>query len=249
MREPVPTPADRVPDVLLRPAAERFHSQHDWLESWHSFSFAGHYSPDWMGFGPLRVINDDTIAAGRGFGMHPHRDMEIITVMIQGQLNHRDSMGNSGVINAGDVQRMSAGTGIVHSEMNEGHEACRLLQIWIEPSAEGLSPAYEQRTFSIGSSTWTPLLAPNDPSVMAIERPVSVWRAQPSADQELPWPAQSIERGWIQMIEGEIELTRPSAASIRLRKGDGLGFKGSSSDLKILQSHSENSDVLLFALQ
>ena len=249
MREPVPTPADRVPDVLLRPAAERFHSQHDWLESWHSFSFAGHYSPDWMGYGPLRVINDDTIAAGRGFGMHPHRDMEIITVMIQGQLNHRDSMGNTGVIRAGDVQRMSAGTGIVHSEMNEGHEACRLLQIWIEPSEEGLSPAYDQRTLSIRSDTWTPLLAPNDPSVMAIERPVSLWRAQPRAGQSLPWPAKSIEHGWIQMIEGEIELPRPSAASIRLRKGDGLGFKGSSSDLKILQNQSDNSDVLLFALQ
>jgi redox-sensitive bicupin YhaK (pirin superfamily) len=234
---------------VIRPAAERFHSSHDWLDSWHSFSFAGHHHPDWMGFGPLRVINDDVIAAGRGFGMHPHRDMEIITVMIEGQLNHRDSMGNSGVINAGDVQRMSAGTGIVHSEMNEGHEACRLLQIWIEPSEEGLSPAYEQRTPNIGSDTWTPLLAPNDPSVMAIERPVSLWRTQPSAGQNLTWPVQSIELGWIQMIEGEIELPRPSATSIRLRKGDGLGFKGSSSDLKTLQSHNDSSDVLLFALE
>lgn len=234
---------------VIRPAAERFHSSHDWLDSWHSFSFAGHHHPDWMGFGPLRVINDDVIAAGRGFGMHPHRDMEIITVMIEGQLNHRDSMGNSGVINAGDVQRMSAGTGIVHSEMNEGHEACRLLQIWIEPSDEGLSPAYEQRTPNIGSDTWTPLLAPNDPSVMAIERPVSLWRAKPKTGQTLPWPVQSIERGWIQMIEGEIELPRPSAANIRLRKGDGLGFRGSCSDLKILQSHNDSSDVLLFALE
>ena len=234
---------------VIRPAAERFHSSHDWLDSWHSFSFAGHHHPDWMGFGPLRVINDDVIAAGRGFGMHPHRDMEIITVMIEGQLNHRDSMGNSGVINAGDVQRMSAGTGIVHSEMNEGHEACRLLQIWIEPSEEGLSPAYEQRTPNIGSDTWTPLLAPNDASVMAIERPVSLWRTQPSAGQNLTWPVQSIELGWIQMIEGEIELPRPSATSIRLRKGDGLGFKGSSSDLKTLQSHNDSSDVLLFALE
>ncbi|MBL6742200.1 MAG: pirin family protein, partial [Synechococcus sp. BS301-5m-G53] len=153
------------------------------------------------------------------------------------------------VINAGDVQRMSAGTGIVHSEMNEGHEACRLLQIWIEPSEEGLSPAYEQRTPNIGSDTWTPLLAPNDPSVMAIERPVSLWRTQPSAGQNLTWPVQSIELGWIQMIEGEIELPRPSATSIRLRKGDGLGFKGSSSDLKTLQSHNDSSDVLLFALE
>ena len=102
---------------LFRPSGERFHSQRGWLDSWHSFSFAGHHHPDWMGFGPLRVINDDTIGAGEGFGMHPHRDMEIITVMVEGQLNHRDSMGNSGVIRAGDVQRMTAGTGIVHSEI------------------------------------------------------------------------------------------------------------------------------------
>jgi len=236
-------------DVLKRPAGERFHSQTDWLDSFHSFSFAGHYSPDWMGFGPLRVINDDTIAAGQGFGMHPHRDMEIITVMIHGQLSHRDSMGNSGVINAGDVQRMSAGTGIVHSEMNQGQKACRLLQIWIEPSEEGLVPAYEQRTLSIESDTWTPLLATKDPSVMAIQRPVSLWRAQPSDGQTLTFPPLCAERGWIQMIEGEIELPRPSAPSIRLSKGDGLGFKGSSSDLRTLRSLNDSSDVLLFALQ
>ena len=236
-------------DVLKRPAGERFRSQTDWLDSFHTFSFAGHYSPDWMGFGPLRVINDDTIAAGRGFGMHPHRDMEIITVMIQRQLNHRDSMGNSGVINAGDVQRMSAGTGIVHSEMNQGQKACRLLQIWIEPSEEGLVPAYEQRTLGIESNTWTPLLAMNDPSVMAIERPVRLWRAQPSDGRNLPLPALCAERGWIQIIEGEIELPRPSAPSIRLSKGDGLGFKGTCSDLRTLRSLSDSSDVLLFALK
>ncbi|MBM5828691.1 MAG: pirin family protein, partial [Cyanobacteria bacterium M_surface_7_m2_040] len=104
--------------LVLRPAAERFHSQLDWLDSWHSFSFSSHYDPAWMGFGPLRVINDDTIAAGRGFGMHPHRDMEIITVMVQGELHHRDSMGHVEVLRAGEVQRMSAGTGVVHSEIN-----------------------------------------------------------------------------------------------------------------------------------
>ena len=97
---------------LLRSAAERFHSQLDWLDSWHSFSFSSHYDPAWMGFGPLRVINDDVIAAGKGFGMHPHRDMEIITVMVEGELHHRDSMGHAEVLRAGEVQRMSAGTGV-----------------------------------------------------------------------------------------------------------------------------------------
>ena len=98
--------------LLFRPAAARFHSQLDWLDSWHSFSFADHYDPDWVGFGPLRVINDDTIGAGRGFGMHPHRDMEIVTVMVAGQIDHCDSMGHSQVLRAGELQWMSAGSGL-----------------------------------------------------------------------------------------------------------------------------------------
>ena len=123
-----------------RPAGERFLSRNDWLESWHSFSFGGHDDPSWRGFGPLRVINDDRIAAGRGFGLHPHRDMDIITVMVEGQLNHQDSLGSSGRLIAGDVQAMAAGTGIHHSEVNGGASPCRLLQIWIEPAASNLPP-------------------------------------------------------------------------------------------------------------
>ncbi|NBW61961.1 MAG: pirin family protein [Synechococcaceae bacterium WB4_1_0192] len=142
------TPAAPPTGLVFRPAAARFHSQFDWLDSWHTFSFASHHDPAWIGFGPLRVINDDRIAAGRGFGMHPHRDMEIVTVMVEGQLNHRDSMGHAEVLRAGEVQRMSAGTGVVHSEINEGHQPCRLLQIWIEPSLAGLAPAYEQKPFT-----------------------------------------------------------------------------------------------------
>lgn len=127
-------------DLVLRPAAERFQSRQGWLDSWHSFSFADHHDPAWMGFGPLRVINDDRIAAGRGFGMHTHRDMEIVTVMVEGALDHQDSIGHRSSLRAGEVQRMSAGTGIVHSEINGTAESCRLLQIWIEPSRRGPSP-------------------------------------------------------------------------------------------------------------
>ena len=102
------------PELLIRPSAERFHSKRDWLDSWHTFSFAGHHDPNWMGFGPLLVINDDTIAAGQGFGMHPHRDMEIVSIVLEGELAHEDSLGNGSVIRPGDVQRMSAGSGILH---------------------------------------------------------------------------------------------------------------------------------------
>ena len=164
--------------ITRRPAAERFHSQLDWLDSWHSFSFSSHYDPAWMGFGPLRVINDDTIAAGRGFGMHPHRDMEIITVMVEGELHHRDSMGHAEVLRAGEVQRMSAGTGVVHSEINGGDQPCRLLQIWIEPSSTGIAPAYEQKPFALPGG-WTRLLDPQRrEGAMAVHRPVQLWRAR-----------------------------------------------------------------------
>lgn len=233
---------------VFRPAAERFHSQLDWLDSWHTFSFSGHYDPAWLGFGPLRVINDDTIAAGRGFGMHAHSDMEIITVMIEGQLNHRDSMGNSGVIRAGDVQRMSAGTGIVHSEVNEGSTPCRLLQIWIEPTRSGLPPAYEQRQIAAGDG-WSQLLNPDaSEGAMAIARPVRLWRGQIEAGATLPWPKQLRGSAWLQIIDGQLALEGANAAAPKtLNRGDGLGFPGDTPPGAALESITR-SDALLFEL-
>jgi redox-sensitive bicupin YhaK (pirin superfamily) len=233
---------------VIRPAAERFHSSHDWLDSWHSFSFAGHHHPDWMGFGPLRVINDDLIAAGRGFGMHPHRDMEIITVMIEGQINHRDSMGNSGVIRAGEVQRMSAGTGIVHSEINEGDTPCRLLQIWIEPTSAGLQPAYEQRQIPAGNG-WSQVLNPDaSEGAMAIARPVRLWRGQIEAGAMLPWPRQLSGSAWLQIIDGQLLLDAAHAsAPDALGRGDGLGFPGDTPPGAALKAITK-SDALLFEL-
>ena len=233
--------------LLFRPANERFHSQQGWLDSWHSFSFAGHHHPDWMGFGPLRVINDDVIAAGKGFGMHPHRDMEIITVMVEGQINHRDSMGNSGTLQPGDVQRMTAGTGIVHSEINGGNSPCRLLQIWIEPGQTSLPPSYEQRSCPTGSD-WTPLIAPDQANVMAIARPVRLWRAQPTNGETLPLPANVPHVGWLQVINGQLELTSSSQDTpIPLKRGDGVGFRGNTT-IRSLISQGDGSDVLLFGL-
>jgi redox-sensitive bicupin YhaK (pirin superfamily) len=208
---------------VFRPSAERFHSSLDWLDSWHSFSFSNHYDPAWMGFGPLRVINDDTIAAGRGFGMHPHNDMEIITVMVEGELSHRDSMGNGEVLRSGEVQRMSAGTGVVHSEINQSERPCRLLQIWIEPSGRGIPPAYEQKRFSIGEG-WTLLLDPQQAEgAMAIHRPVRMWRAQPGEGVSLELPVAAGRQAWLQMIDGQASLS-DSGAEHPLQRGDGLGF-------------------------
>lgn len=136
------------------PSEQRFHADHGWLDTRFSFSFAEYYDPDNSSFGHLRVFNDDRVAPGTGFGMHPHRDMEIVTYVIEGALQHRDSMGNTGIIRPGEVQRMTAGTGILHSEFNPSEtEPVHLLQIWVHPRERGLRPDWEQRRFPLEGST------------------------------------------------------------------------------------------------
>ena len=236
--------------MKLRLSSERFHSQNDWLDSWHSFAFANHYSPDWTGFGPLRVINDDTIAAGRGFGMHPHRDMEIVTVMVAGRLTHRDSMGHEEVLNAGEVQRMSAGTGLVHSEMNRDASACRLIQIWIEPRENDLPPAYEQKAFAIGRE-WTALLDPKGQhGAMAVEQTVQLWRAQPQPGDRLAIPRMAEgSQIWMQVIDGAIESMSQQGKQMRLERGDGVGTDRDDPRFAKLIGSESGADILLFSMR
>jgi len=139
--------------TVLHKANSRGHADHGWLNAWHSFSFAGYYDPSRVHFGALRVLNDDTVAGGMGFGMHPHDNMEIITIPLAGKLEHKDSMGNSGVVNKGEIQVMSAGTGVHHSEKNrDADEQVKLLQIWVFPDTKNVKPRYDQKAFDLIAS-------------------------------------------------------------------------------------------------
>lgn len=228
----------------IRKARERGHADHGWLDSWHTFSFADYYDPGHMGFRSLRVINDDRVQPGMGFGTHPHRDMEIISYVLEGELEHRDSMGNGSVIRSGEVQRMSAGTGITHSEFNHSKsEPVHFLQIWIFPQKTGLSPEYEQKFFPDEAKRGTlKLIASSDGrnGSVTIHQDASLYAAVLDSGDEVVYDILPDRHLWLQVARGKV-----AAGGHPLERGDGLGV---SVEDRLVIAGLENAEILLFDL-
>ncbi len=233
-------------DSTITRSEERFHTKLDWLDSWHSFSFGHHFDPERVQFGPLRVVNDDVVAPGGGFPMHPHRDMEIITLVLRGQLEHKDSMGNGRVIEPGDIQYMSAGTGVFHSEFNPSErEEVRLLQIWIQPHTQGLEPSYaDRKVLGKQDNQWTLLLSGDGrDGSMTIRQDVRLSSVRLSPGKAIEYSEARGERGyWLFVINGEVEL-----AQSKLCSGDSVELRGPES-IEILNPGEQDAEVILFDL-
>jgi redox-sensitive bicupin YhaK (pirin superfamily) len=196
--------------IEIRKSQERGHANHGWLDSYHSFSFANYYDPEHMGYSVLRVINEDVIAPAQGFGMHSHRDMEIVTYMLQGALRHEDSMGNGSVIRAGDVQRMTAGTGVRHSEFNASStESAHLLQIWLLPERDNIEPSYEERHFDAAEKQgrWR-LIASHDgrEGSLLIHQDIALYATVLAKDEQLSYDMGAGRSLYLQVARGSVDL-------------------------------------------
>ena len=210
--------------LTIRRAHERGHADHGWLDSHHTFSFADYHDPRHMGFRALRVINEDRVAPGKGFGTHPHRDMEIISYVLAGALEHRDSLGTGSVIRPGDVQRMSAGTGVTHSEFNHSpSEGVHFLQIWIVPEARGLAPGYEQRRFEAADRQGRlRLIAARDgrDGAVTVHQDVAVYAALLAPGQTAAHDFAAGRYGWLQVARGQVRVGEQT-----LQAGDGAAIQ------------------------
>jgi len=228
--------------ITIRKSNERGHFDHGWLNTFHTFSFADYFDPKNMGFRDLRVINEDTVAPGGGFGTHGHRDMEIVTYVLEGALAHRDSMGSGGVIRPGEVQRMSAGTGVRHSEVNASDkEPVHLLQIWILPERNGISPSYEQKRFEAADRRGKlRLIASPDArnGAVKVHQDVEIYSSLLD-DQTVTHTFKPGRSGWIQVARGEAEVNGQ-----KLSAGDGAAV----SDEKAVEISGRGAEVLLFDL-
>lgn len=228
--------------IKLRRGSDRGHTKLDWLDSRHTFSFGDYYDPKQMGFSDLRVINEDRVIPGAGFPTHSHRDMEIITYVLEGALAHKDSTGTSSVIRVGDVQRMSAGTGISHSEYNASQtEPVHFLQIWIIPSETGLKPGYEQRSFELEKNRgiWIPVVAPNGgDGTVKVHQDIEILAAVLSPEQQVSYRLKPGRHAWLQLARGGVSLN-----GTVLNVGDGAAI--STEEMVEIQA-LDDAEILLF---
>jgi quercetin 2,3-dioxygenase len=231
--------------LTLRKSQERGYADHGWLKSFHSFSFAGYYDPKHMGWGNLRVINEDRIAPGTGFGTHGHRDMEIISYVISGNLAHKDSIGNVKGIPPGDVQRMSAGSGVQHSEFNHApNETTHFFQIWIEPNVTGIAPSYEQKTFAEQEKLGALRLVASPDAAQGsvlIHADARMYSGLFDGDQTSTLELGATRKGYVHLVRGELEVN-----GTVLQAGDAALVQQES---RITLAHGTDAEVLVFDLQ
>jgi len=229
--------------MTIRKANERGHADHGWLNSYHTFSFADYHDPEWMGFRNLRVINDDTVAAGAGFGEHPHRNMEIISYVLAGALKHQDSLGNGRIIKPGEFQYIAAGTGILHSEYNPSpKDPVHFLQIWIQPDKIGAKPAYGEKAFPNAASGQWNLVASKSgrANSLRINQDTDLWLVRFSNGEALAHELRPDRHAWVHIAEGNVELN-----GRRLAAGDGAAL---SQESKLELAGQGGAQVLLFDL-
>ena len=230
--------------IEIRRSNERGHANHGWLDTYHSFSFADYYDPRHMGFRDLRVINEDRVAPAQGFPTHGHRDMEIITYVISGELSHRDSMGNGETIRPHEVQRMTAGTGVMHSEYSSPTDDTHLLQIWILPEKKNLLPSYEQTYFPPEEKQGKLRLVASrggDDGSVHINQDVKLYSSILGNGEEITYKIADGRHAWIQLISGSLEINGQT-----LQPGDGAAVSEEKS--LTLQSAEDNTEFLLFDL-
>jgi len=230
--------------IRIRKAEDRGHADHGWLDTRHSFSFATYHDREHMRFRALRVMNEDVIAPGAGFGTHPHHDMEIVTYVLSGALEHRDSMGNGEVLNAGEFQRMSAGTGITHSEFNPSEsEPTHLYQIWLLPERKGIEPSYEQKRFP-GQEQLNQLRQVASPDAangsLAIHQDARIFLASIDVDREITHELKPDRHAWLQVLRGKV-----SVDGNELQAGDGAAV---SDERAVTITGLNNAEIMLFDL-
>ncbi len=230
--------------IQVRKSEERGHANHGWLDSHHTFSFAGYHDPKHMGFRSLRVINEDRVAPGRGFGAHGHRDMEILSFVLEGSLGHKDSMGHEEILGPNEIQKMSAGTGVVHSEFNASKtEPVHFMQIWIEPATTGTPSSYQQLAFSPEDKAgkWKLLAAPNGgEGVAKINQDASLFVSELGSDEEINYKLDPSRYAWLHLVKGQVTVNGTT-----LHTGDAAAI--SKEDHLAIVSAAP-SEILLFDL-